>query len=74
MSANRTAVPSPSALPPERDLSAPLGILFNLPEPLHTIQILHALICAEQAGYQRRARDEAAAALARVRLSSSQPS
>jgi hypothetical protein len=55
------------------DVPAPVGILFNLPDHLQTIEVLRALICAEEAGYQRRAREPAAAALSQLRLSTSRP-
>jgi hypothetical protein len=56
------------------EVPAVVGILFNLPEHLQTVQILRALAAAELAGYQRCASESDVAALSRIRLSSSRPS
>lgn len=52
-------------------VGAPTKILCNLPEHLQTVEVLRALICADAAGYRRRACEAGAVALASVRLSSS---
>lgn len=71
MSTTRPASSSPAT----GDAGAPAKILWNLPDSLQTIEVLRALICAEEAGYRRcKLEAEVDEVLARVNLSGSAPS